>query len=412
MMPWLTPDARRLVAARGLRSFSDGYVAIALGVYLATLGLDTVAVGLILTLTLVGAAGLTVASAVFADRLGRRRFLRLLAALMAGCCLVYASTDALWLLILAAACGGLIATSLGGGAFLSLDLAILPQTTPQTRRTQLLVFYNLVGALSGSLGSLFAGFAAHLAPPGQEIIAYRGLFAVSAFIGCANLVLVHGLGPAVERVGPPRPSSFLGVHRSRSTLLRLAGLSSLDSLAAGFAIQSIVALWFAERWHVGLETLGPIFFSVNLLNAVSYLVAGRLAQRIGLLRTIVATHLPASLMMALVPLMPTVELAVVVYVGRQFLGEMDAPARQSYYMAIVDPDERVPVASLTNLARSVGGAISPLLAGYAMGALTLGVPFLIFTGLKVIYLGATYGMFHQVHAPEELAGRTQVRSAL
>src|SRR5438874_4140945 len=234
MMQWLDPDARRIIAARALRSFSDGYVAISVGVYLAALGLDTVAIGLILTLTLVGAAALTVATAVFADRVGRRRFSLLLAMLMAACCLVYASTDALWLLILAAACGGLIATSLGGGAFLSLDLAILPQTAPQTRRTQLLVFYNLIGALSGSLGSLFAGFAIHVAPPGQDIIAYRGLFGVSVLLGCANLVLLYGLSPSVERERLPRPATFLGVHRSRSTLLRLAGLSSLDSLAAGF----------------------------------------------------------------------------------------------------------------------------------------------------------------------------------
>jgi sugar phosphate permease len=226
-------------------------------------------------------------------------------------------------------------------------------------------------------------------------------------------LLVYGLSAQVERPSAPQVATptFLGVHRSRSTLVRLAGLSSLDSFAAGFAIQSIVALWFAERWQVGLETLGPIFFSVNLLNAVSYLISGRIAQRIGLLRTIVATHLPASLMMGLVPFMPTVELAILVYVGRQFLGEMDAPARQSYYMAIVDPDERVPVASLTNLARSLGGAISPLLAGYAMGALTLGVPFLLFTGLKVAYLGATYGMFHHIHAPEELAARAALGAA-
>src|SRR5579872_7600206 len=214
-MDWITADARRILAARALRSFSDGYVAISLGVYLAALGLDTVVVGLILTLTLVGAGALTVGTAVFADRVGRRRVMQLLALLMAACCVVYASTDALWLLIVAAACGGLIATSLGGGAFLSLDLAVLPQTVPQTRRTQLLVAYNLVGGLSGSLGSLFAGLAAHLAPAGQEMLAYRGLFAVSAVLAIANLLLVHGLSHAVERVGTPRSTSFLGVHRSR-----------------------------------------------------------------------------------------------------------------------------------------------------------------------------------------------------
>lgn len=402
-MSWITSDARRILAARALRSFSDGYVVIMLGVYLSQLGLNTAVIGLILTAGLVGAAGLTVLTALFADRLGRRRFLLLLAAIMAAACFVFATSDSLWLLLPAAASGGLIATSLGGGAFLSLDQAVLPQTAPDSHRTRLIVTYSLVGAVCGSVGSLFAGLAGHFAQPGREIDAYRVLFALSGVVACANLLLFLGLSHGIERLGPPRPASFLGVHRSQGTLLRLVALSSLDALAAGFAIQSIVALWFAQRWQVGLETLGAIFFSVNLLNAVSYLVAERLARRIGLLRTIVVTHLPASLMMALVPLMPSQELAIVVYVGRQFLGEMDAPARQSYYMAIIDPDERVPVASLTNLARSVTGAVSPSLAGIAMGALTLGAPFVFFTGLKVAYLGWTYASFHGVRTPEEIA---------
>jgi MFS family permease len=401
-----TPDARRILAARALRSFSDGYVVIAIGVFLAKLGLSTAVIGLILTATLIGAAGLTVLTAFFADRVGRKRFLLLLSALMACACLLFASASDLALLLIAALSGGLIATSLGGGAFLSLDLAILPQTAPDEHRTRVLVYYNVLSAVFGSLGSLFAGLASYLAGSNQEIIAFRALFALSGVVAFANLLLLAGLSRGVERLGPRRPASFLGVHRSRGTLLKLGGLSSIDSLAAGFAIQSIVALWFAQRWHVGLETLGPIFFSVNLLNAASYLVAERLARRIGLLRTIVLTHLPASLMMALVPFMPSLELAVLVYVGRQFLGEMDAPARQSYYMAIVDPDERVPVASLTNLARSAAGALSPVLAGYTMGALTLGIPFLCFTALKMVYLGSTFALFHQVHTPEEIARKS------
>jgi len=401
-----TSDARRILAARALRSFSDGYVVISLGVYLASLGLNTALIGLILTATLVGSAGQTVLTAFFADRFGRRTFMLLLSGLMVVACTLFATANDFWVLMVAAFSGGLIATSLGGGAFLSLDQAILPQTAPDEQRTRVLVFYNLLSAVFGSLGSLFAGLATGVAGPGQELIAFRVMFGLSGVLGCANLVLIGGLSRSVERLEPRQPASFVGVHRSRGTLVRLSALSGMDSLAAGFAIQSIVALWFSQRWHVGLETLGPIFFGVNLLNAVSYLVAERIARRVGLLRTIIFTHVPASLMMALVPLMPSLELAIVVYVGRQFLGEMDAPARQSYYMAIVDPDERVPVASLTNLARSAVGAASPVLAGYTMSALTLGVPFFCFTALKMVYLGSTFALFHRVHTPEELARAT------
>src|SRR5579859_1964440 len=305
-MSWLTPDARRILAARALRSFSDGYVVISIGVYLAALGLNTALIGLILTTTLVGAAVLTVLTAFFADRFGRRRFLLVLAGVMAAACVLFATGSDLWVLFVAAISGGLIATSLGGRAFLSLDLAILPQTAADARRTQILVQYNLLSAVFGSLGSLFAALATYLAGPGHEVVAFRVLFGLSAAIACANIVLLGGLSPGVERLGLRPAASFwkLGVHRSRGTLAKLAGLSSIDSLAAGFAIQSIVALWFSQRWNIGLETLGPIFFGVNLLNAVSYLLAERLARRVGLLRTIVFTHLPASLMMALVPFMP------------------------------------------------------------------------------------------------------------
>jgi MFS family permease len=402
-LSWLSTDARRILAARGLRSFAYGYLSITLGVYLAQLGLSPVAVGVVLTATLLGSALFTIALTLVADRFGRRRMLILLALLMIVASLVFAFSGSFWPLFLAALTGTLSPNSgEGGGAFVPLEQAMLPQTAPDAQRTNLFVLYNLLGSLAGAFGGLFSGFASQLVAPGSDPLAlYRGLFVLAALLAVVNIVLFLPLSRQVERPPSTKPVSLLGVHRSRGTVLKLSALFSLDSVAGGFTLQSIVAFWFFERWGLGLDALGPIFFGVNFLNAVSYLLAGRVAARVGLLNTIVFTHLPASCMLLLIPLMPTVELAILVFVGRQILSQMDVPTRQSYTMAVVDPDERVAAAGFTGVARNLSQVLSPTLAGYAMQVAALGLPFFISGTLKILYDLSMYAVFRQVRPPEE-----------
>lgn len=400
---WITADARRIFVARGLRSFSYGFISITLGLYLAHLGLTPFAAGAVFTAALLGAAGWTLAVAALAERVGRRRMLQGLLALMMVACVLFAVTDNLGVLLLAAFTGTLSPNSNeGGGPFVAIEQAILPQTAADNRRTRLFVLYNLLGSLAGAFGGLFAGLVAAPTAGGDgEIAAYRALFGVAAVLAGLNLALCSRLSPAVERAGAARPPGLLGVGPARGTVLKLSALFGLDSAAGGFTLQSIVAFWFAERWGLGLDSLGPVFFWVNVLNALSYLLAERIARRVGLLNTIVFTHLPASVMLLLVPLMPSVELAILVFVGRQLLSQMDIPTRQSYTMAVVPPEARVAAASFTGLARSLAQISAPLLAGSAM-TLSLGAPFLVSGGLKVVYDLAMYGVFRNLRPPEEV----------
>jgi MFS family permease len=329
--------------------------------------------------------------------------LLLLALLMIAASLTFAFSGSFWPLLLAALTGTLSPNSgEGGGSFGPLEQAMLPQTAPDTRRTSLFVLYNLLGSLAGALGGLFSGLASQVAgPAGDSLALYRALFVLAALLAAANILLFLPLSRQVERPPSTGPVSRLGVHRSRGTVLKLSALFSLDSVAGGFTLQSITAFWFFERWGLGLDSLGPIFFGANFLSAVSYLLAGRVAARVGLLNTIVFTHLPASCLLLLIPLMPTVELAILVFVGRQLLAQMDVPTRQSYTMAVVDPDERVAAAGFTGVARNLAQVISPALAGYAMQVAALGLPFFVSGSLKIIYDLSMYTVFRQLRPPEE-----------
>jgi MFS family permease len=402
VLSWLQPDGRRLLAARTLRTFGYGYLAVALGLYLQQLGLNAVQVGLVLAAAVAGSAAMNVFWALFADRFGRRRTVATMAALMVAGGLVFALTDRLWLLLLGALTGTISATSAEVGPFVTVEQAILPQTAPPERRTWLFSLYDTLGTLAGAAGALCTGAVGLFARLGLAgASAYRPLFVLYASIGLLNLVLFLGLSSGVESARVEGARRFVGLHRSTGAVARLSALFGLDALAGGLVLQSIVAYWFHVRWGLSPATLGLLFFWVGVLSGLSLLAASWMARRIGLLNTMVFTHLPSNVLLVLVPLAPAAWLAVLLFLARMSVSQMDVPTRRSYTMAIVDPDERTAAAGITNVARTAASAVSPLLSGLALGAGALALPFLLAGGLKVVYDGLIYVTFSGVRPPEE-----------
>lgn len=373
-----------------------------LGLYLDAIGLDTTAIGWIFTAALAGGAVMTVVLTAVADTWGRRLLLALGALLMALAGLVFAATTNPILLAVAAIFGTISPSGKEVGPFLSIEQAVLPQTTHEQNRTAAFSVYNLVGSLSGALGALAVGLPSFfsLAPlAGYRLLVWG--YVVSAIL---MLVLFAFLSPAVEVKTRSAPDSRrIGVRRSRGTVAKLAALFALDAFAGGFIVQSLVAYWFYLRFATGIETLGAIFFGANLLSALSFLAAPAIARRIGLLNTMVFTHLPSNFLLLLVPLMPTLELTIVVLLARHLLSQLDVPTRQSYTMAVVDPSERAASAGIMSVARNVGAAIAPLFTGPVLAAPSLGLPFLLAGGLKILYDLMIFALFRNLRPPEEIA---------
>ena len=406
MLEWLSADGKKLLVTRVLRTFAYGYFAVVVGLYLDRLGLTPVQIGLVLTAAIAGSAVMTVLWSLVADRYGRRRTVATMAVLMAIGGLLFALANDFWFLLAGAFTGTISATSSEVGVFQTVEQAVLPQTAPNERRTWLFSIYNTAANFAGALGSLAAasvGAFAALGLAGAD--AYRPLFLIYALIGLANLAIFLTLSDRVELARVEGDRRFLGINRSAGTVAKLAALFGLDAFAGGFVVQSIVAYWFHLRWGFEPDALAGIFFWVGILSGLSLLAAGWLAQRIGLLNTMVFTHLPSQLALVLVPLAPTAPLAVALYLARMSVSQMDVPTRQSYTMAVVDPEERTATAGLTNVARTTATAISPTFAGMALGSAMLGAPFFIAGAIKILYDVAIYFTFRNVRPPEERARR-------
>lgn len=402
-LEWLNRDGKKLLLTRALRTFGYGYLAVILAIYLRELGLEPFQIGVILTSALAGSAFMTVFWSVMADRFGRRRTAVTMAGLMVVGGLLFALTDNFWLLLLGGFTGTVSATSADVGVFNTVEQAVLPQTASDERRTWTFSVYNMIANLSGAAGALFAGSVGLFAGLGLSgASAYRPLFGLYALLGLANLVIFGSLSDRVEVVKLHAARRFIGIHRSRGTVARLSGLFALDAFAGGFVVHALVAFWFNIRWGLGPEVLGVIFFGVGVLSGLSLLAAGWLASRIGLLNTMVFTHLPSNVLLMLVPFAPTAWLAVTLYLARMSVSQMDVPTRQSYTMAVVDPDERTATAGITNVARSAATAVSPTISGLALSVAALGAPFLIAGGLKIVYDVLFYATFRRLRPPEEV----------
>jgi MFS family permease len=403
----LDRDARILFLTRIARMFGYGFLAVVLVLYLSAIGLSPEAIGVVLSLTLVGDTLLSLWLTTSADRLGRRRVLVAGALLMAGAGVAFAFTREPLLLLLAAAIGVISPSGNEVGPFLAVEQASLTQTVSGARRTDVFAWYNLVGSVATACGALAAGGLAQVlqesgAAPADS---YRAIVLGYAAIGLLLAALFGRLSTQVEVArsgGSTVPGARLGLHRSRGVVLRLSALFSLDAFAGGLITQSLVAYWFTLRFGVEPAVLGAIFFGANILAAVSALSAARLAARFGLVNTMVFTHLPSNVLLILVPLMPTLPLAVLVLLARFSISQMDVPTRQSYTMAVVDPDERSAAAGVTGIARTTGSAVSPLLAAPLLGSAGLAaVPFFLAGGLKIVYDLILYRLFRAAPAPEE-----------
>jgi MFS family permease len=406
----LGSDGRALFALRTMRMFGYGFLAVVLVLYLDAAGLDPLAIGAVLTLTLVGDTVLSLWLTTHADRFGRRRVLIISSLLVAVAGAVFAATDWLPLLVLAGIIGVISPTGNEVGPFLAIEQASLSEVVPDRRRTATFAWYNLAGYVATATGALAAGLL------GQALIgagwpalnAYRAVVALYAAIGLAMAVIAWRLGGEIE--APPTAAADdgivrrLGLGRSRSVVFRLSALFSLDAFAGGFIPQSLMAYWFTLQFGVSPAALGAIFFAANLLAAVSSLSAARIAARIGLIETMVFTHLPSNVLLLLVPLMPTLPLAVAVLLLRFSLSQMDVPTRQSYVMAVVDPDERSAAAGVTGIARTVGAAISPSISTVLIASAgTAAIPFFLAGGLKIVYDLLIYRDFRSVRPIEEVA---------
>lgn len=381
-------DGALLFATRALRMFSYGFLSVVLVLYLSGLGFREGRIGLLLTLTLVGDTLISLFLTTRADRLGRRRILVLGALLMVGAGIPFALSGDFPVLLIAATLGVISPSGNEVGPFLAIEQASLSQTVPDESRTSVFSWYNLTGSFSTALGALAGGWTAQaLQARGMApVSSYRVLVLAYAASGILLALLFSRLSSRVEVPSGLAPAGRLGLGKSRGVILRLSALFSLDAFAGGFVIQSLIAFWFHVRFGVEPGVLGTIFFGANILAGLSALSASRLARRFGLVNTMVFTHLPSNVLLILVPLMPSLSLAVIVLLARYSISQMDVPTRQSYVMSVVGPEERSAAAGITGIARTTGASISPSLAGaLASSPATAGLPFLVAGGLKLVY---------------------------
>ena len=406
----LTSDGVLLFATRFIRLFAYGSLSVVLVFYLTALGLSESQIGFLLTLTLAGDTVVSILLTTRADRIGRRRMLVAGAILMVGAGLTFAVVRNVWLLLVAGTIGVISPSGNEVGPFLSIEQAVLSHVVPDRVRTRVFAWYTLAGSLATAFGALAAGgltrMFEHAALPRVE--AYRAIVVMYALLGGLLWLCFSRLSSAAEvtTIGelPTRTTlaSLSGLHRSRDVVLRLSALFALDSFGGGFVVQSFAAYWFYLRFGVDPGTLGAIFFWANVFAGASALVASKLAARIGLIPTMVVTHLPSNVLLILVPLMPTLPLAVAVLLVRFSISQMDVPTRQSYIMAVVPPNERSAAAGIAGVARTIGASISPVFVGmmFAQPAL-INLPFFIAGTLKIGYDLLLYKQFVAVRPPEE-----------
>src|SRR5690242_3896346 len=394
---------RRLLVVRAFRAFGDGYVSLLLPVYLLSLGLTPFEVGVIATATLLGSGALTLWVGLHAHRFRYRALLIAAAALMTATGIGFASLTAFWPLLIVAAIGTLNPSSGDVSVFLPLEHAVLSRIVDDRRRTAVFARYSLVGALVAALGALCAGIPEWMAAKFaiSTTSAYQSMFVLYALLGIASGIVYRKL-PATLTAEAEVPAAPLS--RSRRTVYKLAALFSLDAFGGGFIVQSLLALWLLQRYQLSIAVAGTIFFWTGVFSSLSYLVATRIADRFGLVNTMVFTHLPSSLLLLLIPFAPSLGVAIALLLVRSALSQMDVPTRSSYVMAVVTPGERAAAASLTAVPRSLASSLSPALAGALFAMPFSGLPLVLCGTLKIVYDVALLVSFRHIKPPEERAG--------
>jgi predicted MFS family arabinose efflux permease len=401
MPPGASRDALRILAARGVRAFADGFVALLLPIYLVEIGFSSLAIGTIVASTLIGSALLTLWVGLIANRHSRRRLLLAASLLMTATGVGFAIVTAFWPLLVIAFVGTMNPTSGDASVFQPLEQTVLTQTIAQHRRTALFARYSVIGSLAGAAGVLAAA-APDIAAEWvgfDRVATMRVMFGVYGLLGVLSMLLYRPLSSAVESedTTPTAP-----LQQSRRLVYGLAALFGMDSFGTGFLVQSLLALWLYQTFQVSVSTTAAILFWSGVCSAVSYLVAVPIAARIGLIKTMVFTHLPSNMFLMLIPFAPNLATAIGLLLARSALSQMDVPTRASYVMAVVTPEERPAAASITSVPKTFAWATGSMISGYLLTVSTFGWPLLVGGAVKAAYDILLLIRFQKVRPPEEI----------
>lgn len=413
LFDWLTRDGKLLLAAKIVRTFAYGFLSVILAIYLKLIGFNELLIGLILTTTLLNSVIFTLIASLYADRIGRRKFLVIYAALMSVSGFVFMITENYIALIIAAFIGTINITGAETGAFLTIEQVMLPQTINNVRkRNTVFAVYNMAGTFAMAAGILLSGLPTILQQQFEmldPIASIKLLFGLYSLLGVIMMGIYFLLSTRIE-IGEGEKKNKVSTSQlittslspqSKKIVIKLSSLFAVDSFAGGFVIQSIVSFWFFTRFGADLTTLSYIFSIAGVLTAFSFIAAAKIADKIGLINTMVFTHIPANIIIILLAFAPTLPIAITLYLVRMTLSQMDVPTRQSYIVAVVSEQERTTAAGITNISRNITQAISPSLTGIIIYTFTLSAPFIIGGMLKIAYDIALYGNFRKIKPSEE-----------
>lgn len=406
VLDWLTRDGKLLLSARIVRTFSYGFLSMILAIYLSLIGFDEILIGFILSATLVNSIIFNLFSSFFADRIGRKKVLIIYASLMGISGGIFFATENYFALIIAAFIGTINVTGSETGAFLSLEQAILPQTVKDNKkRNTIFGIYNMIGTFAMAGGILLASLPQIMqdAFGYSAIDSFKPLFMVYLLAGVVVAIIYFFFSKNIEVKKPLDSKSFSSnlSPKSKKIILKMSSLFALDSFAGGFVIQSIVAFWFFTKFGVDLTTLSIIFSVAGVLTAISFFFAAKIADKIGLINTMVFTHIPSNVLLILVAIAPTFHIALALYLARMSLSQMDVPTRQAYIVAIVEENERTAAAGITNTSRNIAQSISPSITGAIIHSLWFSAPFVIGGFLKIIYDVGVYASFRKIKPSHE-----------
>ena len=407
ILNWLTKDGKLLISARIVRTFSYGFLSMILAIYLNLIGFDAILIGFILSATLVNSIIFNLFSSFFADRIGRKKVLIIYASLMAVSGCVFLLTENYFALIIAAFIGTINVTGSETGAFLSLEQAILPQTVKNIKkRNTIFALYNMIGTLAMAGGILLSSLPQIIQENfGFSIIdSFKPLFLIYILAGITVAMIYFFFSKEIEVKKTLDSKTFSSnlSPKSKQIILKMSSLFALDSFAGGFVIQSIVAFWFFTKFGVDLTTLSIIFSVAGVLTAISFFFAAKIADTIGLINTMVFTHIPSNILLILVAIAPTFHIALVLYLARMSLSQMDVPARQAYIVAVVEENERTAAAGITNTSRNIAQSIGPSITGAIIHSLWFSAPFVIGGLLKIIYDVGIYANFRKIKPSHEI----------
>jgi MFS family permease len=402
---WVSRDGKLLLTARIVRTFSYGFLSIILAIYLKLMGFNEIFIGLVLTATLVNSVIFNLFASFYADKIGRKKILIIYAILMAISGAIFLVTNNYVALIASALIGTINVTGTEVGAFLSIEQAILPQTVNDIRkRNSVFAIYNMAGTFAMSAGVLLSGLPPYIQKLYElnQVESIRLLFLFYSICAVIVIGIYLFLSKKIELEPNVAKTTIRTISpKSKGIITKLSSLFAVDSFAGGFVIQSIVSFWFFSKFGADLTTLSYIFSIAGALTAFSFLFATKIASRIGLINTMVFTHIPSNLLLILLAFAPTFPIAIGIYLARMSLSQMDVPARQSYIVAVVNEDERIAAAGITNTSRNIAQAVSPSLAGAIIQSLSLSAPFVVGGLLKIVYDIGVYVNFRKIKPPEE-----------